>query len=179
MSKVWLPSYFMKAHIISSFLTDLNGYLSSMWTSIEQSVMVSGIVDLFLGFAVHDWSSAVEFTNDGDPTGALTTIGCLINFLILLNIGWKVSICIKTTPVKSFLDQTTHSIAMIKNPNALYMSISGWGSEVLYENLEMKKAALTRDLIIQYAAHGCCHSICTGENSACITGLQKEINIHV
>ena len=28
-----------------------------------------------------------------------------------------------------------------------------------------------------YAAFGWCHSTCTGENSACITGLQKETNV--
>jgi len=34
-----------------------------------------------------DWSSAVEFTNYGWPTGALTTKGSLIIFLILLTVG--------------------------------------------------------------------------------------------
>jgi len=53
----------------------------------------------------------------GGPTG------CLIIFLILLKIGQKVSTCIRVTPVKSFLNQITHSIVMIKSPNALYMSI--------------------------------------------------------
>ena len=36
-----------------------------MWISVDQSVMVSGIVYLFLGFVVHDWSCVVEFTNYG------------------------------------------------------------------------------------------------------------------
>jgi len=44
---------------------------------------------------------------------------------------------------------------------------------ILYEDLQ----PLTRNLITQFAALGCCHSTCTGENSACITGLQKETNI--
>jgi len=52
----------------------------------------------------------------GGPTGALTTIGCLINFLILLKIGWKVSTSVRMTPVKSFLYQTNHSKVMLKNP---------------------------------------------------------------
>ena len=39
----------------------------------------------------------------------LTTIGDLIIFLILLKIGWKVSTCVRMTPVKSFLYQSTHS----------------------------------------------------------------------
>jgi len=30
--------------------------LSSVWISTEQSVMVSGIVYIFLGFVIHDWS---------------------------------------------------------------------------------------------------------------------------
>jgi len=36
--------------------------------------MVSGIVYVFLGLMVHDWSRAVGFINYGGPTGALTTI---------------------------------------------------------------------------------------------------------
>jgi len=36
---------------------------------------------------VHDWSCAVEFTNYGAPTGALTNIGRFIIFPILLKIG--------------------------------------------------------------------------------------------
>ena len=35
-----------------------------MWTSIGQSVMVSGIVYVFV---VHDWSCAAEFENYGSP----------------------------------------------------------------------------------------------------------------
>jgi len=31
----------------------------------------------------------------------------------------KLSTCVRITPVKSFLNQTIHSIVMIKNPNAL------------------------------------------------------------
>jgi len=34
----------------------LNGHLSSVWISIEQSVMVSGIVYVFMGSVVRDWS---------------------------------------------------------------------------------------------------------------------------
>jgi len=70
-------------HFSHSVLLFLNGYLSSVWILIEQSVMVSGIADVFLEFVVDDWSHAVEFTN----FGVLTTIGCLIIFLILLKIG--------------------------------------------------------------------------------------------
>jgi len=55
------------------------------------------------------------------PTGALANIGRLIIFLVLLIVGWKVSTCVRITPVKSFLYQTTHS-------NAPYMSIIGWGA---------------------------------------------------
>jgi len=48
-------------------ITNLKGFLISVWISIEQSVMISGIVYLFLGFVVHDWSCAVELTNYGGP----------------------------------------------------------------------------------------------------------------
>jgi len=45
---------------------------------------------------VRYWSCAVEFTNyGGGGAGALTTIGCLIIFLILLEIGWKTSTCVR------------------------------------------------------------------------------------
>ena len=49
--------------------------------------MVSGIVYVFMGFVVHDWPCVVKFTIYGGPTGALTTIGSLMIFLILLEIG--------------------------------------------------------------------------------------------
>jgi len=45
----------------------LKGDLSSMWISIEQSVMVSVLVYVFMGSVVHDWSCAVKFTNYGGP----------------------------------------------------------------------------------------------------------------
>ena len=94
-----------------------------MWISIEQSAMVADIVHVSMGSAVRDWSCAAEFTNYGGPTGALTSIGCIFILLIFLKIGWKVSTCVRMTPLKPFLNQTTYSIVMIKNPNALYMSI--------------------------------------------------------
>ena len=58
-------------------------YLRFVWISIEQSVMVSGIVHVFMGFVVRDWSCAVEFTNNR----ASTIIGHLIIFLILLKVA--------------------------------------------------------------------------------------------
>ena len=91
-----------------------------MGISIEQLLIVSVIVYVLMGFVVRDRSSA---NYGGGPSGALTTIGHSISFLILLKMGWKVSMCVKVTPVKSFLYQTIHSIVMIKNPNAPYMSI--------------------------------------------------------
>ena len=89
----------------------LKRILSSVWISIKQSVMVSGIVYVFLGA----------------PHWGIDNYRQFVSFLILLEIGWKVSTCIRTTPVQSFLTQPTHSIAIIKSPNALYMSIIGWG----------------------------------------------------
>ena len=69
-----------KQNLCYQFLL-LKGYLSSVWISIEQSVMLSGIVYVFLGFGVHDWSYVqLSLLIMGDPTGALTTIGCLIIF---------------------------------------------------------------------------------------------------
>jgi len=47
----------------------LMGDLSYGWFSIEQSVPVSGIVHVFLGFVVHNSSCAVELTNYGGPNG--------------------------------------------------------------------------------------------------------------
>jgi len=82
-----------------------------VWISIEQSTAVSGIVYVFMGFVVHDWSCAIEFTNYGAPTVALTTIGRLISFPILL-----VELVERCLHVKSFLTQTTHSIVSRKRP---------------------------------------------------------------
>jgi len=54
---------------------------------IEQSVMVSGIVYIFLGLVVVIGHVQSALLIMGGPTGAFTTIGCLIIFLILLKIG--------------------------------------------------------------------------------------------
>jgi len=94
---------------------------------IEQSVMVSGIVYVFLGFVVHDWSCAVELTNYRGPHWAIDNYRPF-NYLSDFAGNWlKVSTRIRMTSVKSFLNQTTHSIVMTKSPNALYMSLIGWG----------------------------------------------------
>jgi len=97
----------------------LEGYLSSVWISIEQSVMVFGIGYVFLGFVVVIGHVQLSLLIMGwGATGAWTTIGRLIIFLVLLKIGREVSTCIRMTPVKSVLNQTIHSI-VIRNPNAL------------------------------------------------------------
>ena len=83
--------------------------------------MISGIVYVLV---IRDWLEAAEFTNKaimGGGSGVLTTTGLLIIFLILLKIGWKVSTRIRTKPVKSFLNQTTHSKVIIKNSNVPYV----------------------------------------------------------
>jgi len=49
---VYIPS----SEMATSFLYTLKGYRSSVWILIEQSVRVSGIVYVFMGFVVHDWS---------------------------------------------------------------------------------------------------------------------------
>jgi len=46
--------------------------------------------------------------------GALATISHLIIFLSLLKIGRKVCTCVGMTPVKSFLNQTTHVEVIIE-----------------------------------------------------------------
>ena len=91
----------------------LKVYLSSVWISIKESVMVSGIVYVFMGSEVigHVQLSLLIM---GAPAGALTTIGCSIFFLILLQIDGTVSTCVRMTPVKSFLNQTTYSEVRIK-----------------------------------------------------------------
>ena len=86
--------------------------MGSDWIPVEQSVTVSGIVYGLIEFVVHDWSGAVEFTN----YGALTTICHLLIYLILLKIGLKVSTGVRLIPVKSFLNQTTHSKVIIEHP---------------------------------------------------------------
>ena len=75
-----------KSVYIGSFrvaYSPLKGYLSSVWISIEQSVMVSGIVYVFLGL----WFMIGHVQLSLLIIGALTTIGCLIFVLILLKIG--------------------------------------------------------------------------------------------
>ena len=89
-------------------LNILKGGWSSVWISIEQSVIVSGIGYAFMGFMVRDWSWATEFNNYGSPTGTLTTIGSLIIFLFLLKVGWHVFTCVKMTSVKSFCNRLDH-----------------------------------------------------------------------
>ena len=58
-----------------------------MWIPIEQSVMVSDTVYVFMGFAVRSVIGHVQLSLlGGGATGALTTISGLIIFLILLKI---------------------------------------------------------------------------------------------
>jgi len=73
--------------------------------------MVSGIVYVFMGCVVRDWSCAVEFTitMGVGPTGALTTIGCLIISRILLKIGWKVFACVSACEIISQADHPFNS----------------------------------------------------------------------
>jgi len=52
-------------------------------------VIVSGIVHVSMGSAVHDWSLLIR-----EETGASTAIGCLIISLILLKTVCKVSTCV-------------------------------------------------------------------------------------
>jgi len=78
--------------------------------------MVSGIVYVFIGFIVRDWSRATDFTNYGGGYWGLDNYRPF---------SWKVSTCVRMIPVKSFLYQTKHSKVMIKTPNAPNMSIIG------------------------------------------------------
>ena len=87
--------------------------------------MVSGIVHVLMVFVVLIDQEQLSLQIMGDPTETLTSIGHLIILLIFPKIGWKVSTCVGTTPVKSFLNQTTHSKVILKNPNAPYLSIIG------------------------------------------------------
>jgi len=56
-----------------------------VWISIEQSVIVSDIV--FLGFVVHDWSCAAEFSNYGG-----IAIDRLLNYLSDFAENWLKSV---------------------------------------------------------------------------------------
>ena len=68
-------------------------------------MVVSGTVYTLMEFGVVIGSEQLSLLIMGD-TEALTAIGRLIIFLSLLKVGWKVSTCVTTTPVKSFLYQT-------------------------------------------------------------------------
>jgi len=67
----------------------LKGYESSVWIPHAPNIISDDIWYCLCLYGVCgcDWSRATEFTNYGVPTGALTTIGHLIIFLILLKIG--------------------------------------------------------------------------------------------
>jgi len=69
--------------VSSSVPVTLKGGLRSVWFSIEQSVMVSDIAYVFMGFVVHDWSWAAEFTNYGEPHWGIDNYR-LILFIVLL-----------------------------------------------------------------------------------------------
>ena len=75
--------------MVAGRASDLKGILKFCVDLIEQSVMVSGIVYVLIGFVVRDCSCTVEFTTGsyGSPTGALTFLGCSINFSVLVKIG--------------------------------------------------------------------------------------------
>ena len=60
----------------------LKGYLSSVWISMEQSVMVSGTVYVFLGFVVVIGHAQLSLLTMGGTTGAKTTIYNIDNYII-------------------------------------------------------------------------------------------------
>jgi len=66
-----------------------------------------------------------------------------------------------------------YSKAMFKYLNVPYMSIIGWGTLDLWRSQQ----PLTLNRIVQYTVFECCHSIRWDANSACIAGIQWEINI--
>jgi len=84
------------------------GYLSSVWISIEQSVIVFGIVYVFLGFAVvigHvQWSLLII----GGPTGALTTIGCMFNYLSDFTENWLKGVYVYQDDTRETISQSDH-----------------------------------------------------------------------
>jgi len=86
-------------------------------------VMVFGIVYVFMAFVVRDHVQ-LGLLIMVSPTGILTTKGCLIISDFAEN-RQNMSTCVIMTPVKSLLNQTTHSKVMIRNPNAPDMSIIG------------------------------------------------------
>jgi len=51
--------------VLCNFALFLKGDLNFVWISIGQSVIVSGIVYVFMRSVAHDWSGADQFTNYG------------------------------------------------------------------------------------------------------------------
>ena len=100
-------------------------YLSSAWISIEQSVKVSGIVYVFLGFVIDDWSCAVELANYGGHHWGIDDYR-LFNYLSDFPESWLKSVYMYQDNTCEIIFRSDHSFTSYdQKSNALYMSIIG------------------------------------------------------
>ena len=93
----------------------LKGHLSFKWISIEQSVMVSGTICLYGGlwFVIGHVQFSLRINS------------------IIFRFCWELAgrcLHVSGWHLRNRFNQMTHSTVMIKNPNAPYMSIIGWGT---------------------------------------------------
>jgi len=95
----------------------------------------------------------------GGGTVALTTIGRVIIFLVLLKIVRKVSTCVRMVPVKSFVFQTTHSKVMAKNPK-LHICLSL--DEAHRFRVKILAASVRHRIRLYNMMHLGCPPICIG-----------------
>ena len=100
----------------------------------------------------------------GGPTGALTTISC-----------WLKGVYMCQDDTCEIISQSDHPFNNYDQKSKCSIYVSHWMRHIRYHVKIL--AASDRNPITQYTALGCYHSTCTGENRACITGLQEEINI--
>ena len=96
---------------------------------IEQSVMVSGIVYVFLGFVVHDWSCAVELTNYRGPHWAIDNYRPF-NYLSDFAGNWLKGVYEYQDDICEIISQSDHSFNSYdkKSKCSIYVSHwMGWG----------------------------------------------------
>ena len=137
---------------------------------IEQSVTVSGIVYVFLGFVVHDWSCAVEFINCGGGPPGIDNYRAF-NYLSDFAENWLKGLYMYQDDTRAIISQSDHSFNIYDQKSKCSIYVYCW----MRLNRSHMKILAASDTI--HATLGCCHSTCAGENSACLTGLQKEVNI--
>jgi len=114
--------------------------------------MVSGIVYVFLGFVVHDWSCALELTNygGGDPPGIDNYRP--LDYLSDFAENWLKGLCMYQDDTRAIISQSDHSFNIYDQKSKCSIYVYCWMRLIRFH----MKILAASDTESDYAIH------CTG-----------------